>query len=124
MPKPGRTTPQASEPLLVGDSRGRVSRRTLLKGGLGTAVLLAVPDLLAAQGVGAAASGARGHFFLYGVASYEPTIGPSVHAADASGVRAGIVGLAPVAIDLETLPVSSPDGSAIALVTVGDRSAR
>lgn len=112
------------QPLFGDGSPARLSRRAILKSSLGTAVLLAVPDLLLAQPVGAAGANPRRHFYLYGVPAFAPTSAPSVHAGDAAGSRTGAVGLTPVAEELAALPVKSQDGSAIALVTIGDRSLR
>lgn len=98
----------------------RMSRRTLLKSSLGAAVLVAAPEVLlpkSGRAATAALTGAPPHFFLYGILDPTSDRGPSIQAGrpDAPGPPA------PVAAELVSPPVRSPDGTRLALVTLGDR---
>lgn len=103
----------------------QVSRRDLLRGSVGIATLLAVPDFFPMTVVRAAsthlASAVIPHFFLYGISTPSARPGPSFQ-----------VGMVPfldtapyakpttVATQLVTLPIKSPDHQFLALVSLTD----
>lgn len=119
-------------------SRGSVralgpSRRKILAGGAGAGALIAFPDLsLAARatarsaGSGAAAAAPGSRFvLLYGTPPAEPFSGGSVASALSPTTRGAALPTAmPVAVTLAAMPVSSPDQSTVALVTVDDGPGR
>jgi hypothetical protein len=106
------------------------TRRKILAGGAGAGALSAFPDLSlagratapsAATGApGASASGSR-FVLLYGTPPAEPFPGGSVASALSPATKAASLPAAtPVAVSLAAMPVSSPDQSTVALVTVDD----
>ena len=112
-------------------------RRDLLKGSVGVAVLLASPDMFGAKRGASlrsrsSSAGSRNaavadatlpYFFIYGIPGPGPTPGPSLGAARSSAsARAVPVSLAAVATQLAAVPVESPDGSTLALLTVDGSS--
>ena len=84
-----------------------VSRRSLLAGSIGTAALVAVPDLFSARsGTAALSNKPENHFFLYG--ALEPSgPGPMLEAARPAGFRSGnaSVALDTLAARLAALPL-------------------
>jgi hypothetical protein len=107
-----------------------LSRREILAGGAGAGALIALPDASLAgrtaarsAGTGAPGTAAPGFRFvlLYGTPPAEPFPGGSVAAAQFPATRAAALPAArPVAVSLAAVPVSSPDQSTVALVTVDD----
>jgi hypothetical protein len=102
------------------------SRREILAGGAGAGALIALPDLslagrtTARSAAPGAAPGSR-FVLLYGTPPAEPFPGGSVASALSPATRATSLPAAkPVAMTLAAMPVSSPDQSAVALVTVDD----
>ncbi len=106
------------------------SRRATLTGGIGAAALLALPDLAFsspaaasatafAAGTARSATTASPHFFLYGLPGPQghPTASVAAGRAPAARSRA-LPAPAPIATKLAAAPVVSPDGAALALVTV------
>jgi hypothetical protein len=98
-----------------------VSRREMLAGGIGAGALIALPDLSTLGASPAAASAGSGsrYVLLYGTPESRPFPGGSVAAA-LSPVTKSRKLPAPksVAAKLAAAPVSSPDQSSVALVTV------
>jgi hypothetical protein len=104
-------------------AHARMSRRSLLRSSLGAAVLVAAPELLLPRSSRAAAAAAgqpapASNYFVYGMLDPTTDVGPSIQSVrpQASGTAA------PVASDLAALPVRSPDGTRLALVTLGEGS--
>jgi hypothetical protein len=100
-----------------------VSRREMLAGGIGAGALIALPDLSptrpgAARPEASASSGSR-YVLLYGTPESRPFPGGSVAAAlsPATPSRA-LPAPKSVAAKLAAAPVSSPDQSSVALITV------
>jgi hypothetical protein len=102
------------------------SRRMVLAGGIGAGVLMALP-VAAAQaqpGPGSTAAGDPWYAFLYGTPDSSPYPGGSFVAAQSPGaVSSAVVTPFQVATQLAATPVTSPDQTAVALVTVGNASA-
>lgn len=101
-----------------------VSRRGILAGGLGAGALLALPDLSlgghpASRSASSTVSSGSARFVLvYGVPENNGP-GGSVAAAMSPALRTkGLPAPKPVAAQLAALPVSSPDKTSVALVTV------
>jgi hypothetical protein len=114
-------------PLTGSDSGGlTVSRREMLVGGIGAGAVIALPDLSlpgrsSARSTTAAATGSpgSGYVLLYGVQDSAAPPGGSVAVATSPASRsASLPAAKPVAATLAAAPVSSPDQSAVALVTV------
>jgi hypothetical protein len=107
-----------------------LSRREILAGGAGAGALIALPDAslagrTTARSAGSAASGASApgsrFVLLYGTPPAEPFPGGSVASALTPATKAAALPAAkPVAVTLAAMPVSSPDQSTVALVTVDD----
>jgi hypothetical protein len=103
-----------------------VSRREMLVGGIGAGALIALPDLSlsgrsSVRSTTSAASGSSGsgYVLLYGVQDSAAPPGGSVAVAMSPGSRsASLPAAKSVAATLAAAPVSSPDQSAVALVTV------
>jgi hypothetical protein len=114
------------------DSFGRnleVTRRAVLAGSVGAAILIAVP--LPAEAEAAAARRQTGEpgaglgsgtprAFLYGIVQGSDP-GPSLHAARSSA-RASALRSTAIAANLASLPVRSPDQSTLAATTVTESS--
>jgi hypothetical protein len=102
-------------------SRGLVvSRREMLAGGIGAGALIALPDLSTpgASPSASASSGSR-YVLLYGTPESRPFPGGSVAAALSPVTKSrALPAPKPVAAKLAAAPVSSPDQSSVALVTV------
>jgi hypothetical protein len=97
-----------------------ITRRELLKRGVGATVLVAAPDLLSStSALGAPGNAAAGFFFLFGIA--DPATASSLEAGRPPAP--GVAGLSPIATELAALPVTSPNGTKLALVTVEDHGA-
>jgi hypothetical protein len=114
-------------PLTGPDSSGlTVSRREMLVGGIGAGALIALPDLslsgrssVRATTPAASGSSGSGYVLLYGVPDSAAPPGGSVAVAMSPASRpASLPAAKPVAATLAAAPVSSPDQSAVALVTV------
>jgi hypothetical protein len=95
-----------------------LTRGELLRSSFGIAVVVAVPEVLAGTRASRAVAAAprapgQGHFFIYGIS--DPTAAPSAQAGVAPGVGGG---LSPVATELASLPVASPDQTKLALVAL------
>lgn len=117
----------APEDLGITLSEARLTRRGLLAGSIGVAALAVLPRLpsvtpASAAGTAAETAGSLGpQAFVYGIPSPAAQPGPSLHAARPPVLqRAAAVTPAPIATELAALPVRSPDGSTIALSTVGE----
>ena len=105
----------------------RVSRRSVLAGGVGTAAMIASPDLFSAVREPAAAAASVGSagrtFFLYGVTGAADPAGATVQAARPPALRhPAQVSFRPVATRLAGVPAPSADRSALALITMEERS--
>ncbi|HXM54360.1 MAG TPA: hypothetical protein VOB72_03150 [Candidatus Dormibacteraeota bacterium] len=112
-------------------SEARVTRRGLLAGSIGVAALAVLPRLPYSTSAFAAglpvgtAGPLGGQAFVYGIPSPAAAPGPSLHAARPPVLqRAAAVTAAPIATELAALPVRSPDGSTLALTTVGESAGR
>jgi hypothetical protein len=101
-----------------------LSRRAILSGGIGTGALLALPDLRLARRPAAQVSGTGGtamrYAFLYGTGDADPAPGGSLVAAAIrpAARTASPLTPVPVAANLASAPVSSPDQTVIALAMV------
>jgi hypothetical protein len=106
---------------MTADGQSRLSRRALLQRSVGAAVLVAAPELFSAQRAAAAGlAGAAAHgrpFYLYGIPDPTDVPGPSVHAGEAGGSPKAL------ATQLAALPVKSPDGTRLALVSLQEHGA-
>jgi hypothetical protein len=97
------------------------SRRAVIAGGLGAGVLLALPVMAAEAkpGSGSAASGDPWYAFLYGTPESSPYPGGSFVAAPSPGTASSAVASPfQLASKLAATPVTSPDQSTVALVSV------
>src|ERR1700733_12268605 len=100
-----------------------LGRRELLAGGIGAGALIALPDFWRTDSRGArspvSGNSAGRHVFLYGVLQSGSPPGGSVAATVSPTSRSGSLPAAvPVASNLATAPVLSPDQATVALVTV------
>lgn len=131
-PHPERYSEDSEEPT------NKLVRRDVLKGSVGVAVLLASPDMFSTKHKASvrsrrASAGARNaavatvadatlpYFFIYGIPGPGPTPGPSLgvgRSSASASAKAAAISLAPVATQLAAVPVESPDGSSLALLTV------
>lgn len=101
----------------------RMTRRTLLKASIGVAVLVAAPEITSfvlprnavagTSGLATAASAA--HYFLYGFA--DPDSATGAVAAEGQTTTLGSAPV-PIATQLATEPVKSPDRTRLALITL------
>jgi hypothetical protein len=104
-----------------------LGRRELLAGGIGAGALIALPDFWRTDSRGArstvSGNSAGRHVFLYGVLQSGSSPGGSVAATVSPTSRSGSLPAAvPVASNLATAPVLSPDQATVALVTVASVS--
>jgi hypothetical protein len=114
---------QAGAARASGSRDSLLSRRQVLAGGAGAGALLALPDLGAnRRAVGATTSGdssPEGYAFLYGTPDAKPFSGGGLATAQVPRSRsASLPAAIGVASMLATVPVASPDNSAMALMTV------
>ena len=93
-----------------------ITRRTFLKGSVGSAVLLALPGaFLADRADAASAVSGAAPFFIFGVPTPELMSGPGLEGGDLAQT-AGTVAVSSVATQLATLPVVSSDHGKLAAV--------
>jgi hypothetical protein len=120
---PARRWAATARPLTSPRQGPPLSRRELLAGGIGASALIALPDFTRTGGRGArpAASGnsAGRYVFLYGTLQSAASPGGSVATAVTPTSRSrSLPAAVPVATNLATAPVLSPDQATVALVTV------
>jgi hypothetical protein len=112
----------AARPLISAHRGPSLSRREMLAGGIGATALIALPDFsrTSGQSAGPAVSGhSPGRYvFLYGTLQSRSAPGGAVATTVAPTSRSrSLPAPVPVATDLVTAPVLSPDGATVALVT-------